>query len=79
MVFEEYWMTSLETYAGLRIFSEDIYPDEISKIIGIDSFYTVPRDFNGQGALQLSCGIMESLVSLGLDISWQVYFVDEEE
>ncbi|MDN3637697.1 DUF4279 domain-containing protein [Simiduia curdlanivorans] len=41
-------MACTETYATLRIFSDEMHPDEIEKYIGIQSTDSVPRDPNSK-------------------------------
>ncbi|WP_020412740.1 DUF4279 domain-containing protein [Microbulbifer variabilis] len=133
-------MACTETYATLRIFSDEMHPDDIEKHIGIKSTDSVPRDLNskyksrrefnfwsrttendlnstdnvehlefllsllkgkesrlsflqdsgcmtdifcrwdstGQGGPSLSVAMMNELVKLGLSVSWDMYFDDED-
>ena len=134
-------MACTETYATLRIFSKNISPDEIGKILGVSATEMIPLDPNskyksrreynfwnlcseggidstdnlkhlrylidrlenkegllselrkkgcdtdifcywsstGQGGPYLDLKTMESLLKLGLEISWDMYFSGEDE
>ena len=37
-------MACTETFAALRIFSEDVHPDEMSSILGVSASRTIPHD-----------------------------------
>ena len=41
-------MSCLETYATLRIFSDDVHPERITELLGISPTETIPRDPSGK-------------------------------
>ena len=78
-------MTCLETYATLRLFSDDVHPDRVTELLGISPTETIPRDPAGKYRVRRENHLwrlesrkraaLDELRSLGCEIDIVNYFV----